>query len=256
MKTKLILLTAAVAIAPCVANAKLLVTKDSPIGTKCFDADSMTGEGYEITVQKIIGLDGFAEYFDKLSGIECMMTPHQTGIPCYLDISGNTVTFCGYGIGECSGAPNGRSEISLWKKIGNGVVRRDFTSYSYTYTPSQSGSPSVPCYERLVDSYSEYGCETGYYTTATSGSASMTCTICPANASCAGTDGIITNFKCRQGYYKDGTGCTRCPSSGGIYGTTESTGATSITECYLPSGSTGTDSTGTFTVTDNCYWTN
>lgn len=76
--------------------------------------------------------------------------------------------------------------------------------------------------------------------------------------------------KCEKGYYGtpmanilggacSGT-CTRCPSSGGVYGTTASSGATSITECYIPSGTTRTFSdsvgSGTETITSNCYYSN
>ncbi len=69
-----------------------------------------------------------------------------------------------------------------------------------------------------------------------------------------------TTYKCARGYYGLPTElnkkCTRCPSSGGIYGTTSGSGATSITECYIESGSTGSDSTGSYTYTGNCYYSN
>jgi len=95
-----------------------------------------------------------------------------------------------------------------------------------------------------------YKCASGYYGTATS--ATSGCTKCPENATCAGGNG--STFSCAKGYYKDGTSCARCPSSGGVYGTTASTGATSITDCYLPSGTTFSDSTGSGTYTSNCYY--
>lgn len=76
--------------------------------------------------------------------------------------------------------------------------------------------------------------------------------------------------KCEQGYYGtpshdfgleigdtgscSGT-CTRCPASGGVYGTTAAAGATSITECYIPSGTTFSDDTGSGTYTNACYYT-
>lgn len=77
-----------------------------------------------------------------------------------------------------------------------------------------------------------------------------------ATASCSSNN----TYKCAQGYYGSPTEfnktCTRCPTSGGIAGTTSGSGATSITECYIESGSTGSDSTGSFTYTGNCYYSN
>ncbi|MCM1294695.1 MAG: hypothetical protein NC311_03980 [Muribaculaceae bacterium] len=60
---------------------------------------------------------------------------------------------------------------------------------------------------------------------------------------------------CPQGSYVNtsGTGCAACPSYGGASGTTSGTGAISITECYIPSG-TYSDSTGTYKITENCYY--
>jgi len=69
-----------------------------------------------------------------------------------------------------------------------------------------------------------------------------------------------TEYRCAVGYYgssSNGTsGCTRCPSSGGIYGTTASAGSTSITSCYIPSGTSFSDSTGSGRYTSNCYYSN
>ena len=64
-----------------------------------------------------------------------------------------------------------------------------------------------------------------------------------------------TQYRCAAGYYgtsSNGTsGCTRCPSNG-----SSTAGATAITSCYLPSGTTGSDSTGSYTYTSNCYYSN
>lgn len=71
--------------------------------------------------------------------------------------------------------------------------------------------------------------------------------------------------KCEKGYYGSplaslagacsGT-CTRCPESGGVYGTTASSGATSRTECYIPTGTSLSDTAGTYQFTENCYYSN
>ena len=86
------------------------------------------------------------------------------------------------------------------------------------------------------------------------------------SASCLAT----YSCECEQGYYGtpstivaiancSGT-CTRCPSSNGVYGTTASSGATSITECYIPSGTSysfsDTIGSGTATIQSDCYYSN
>lgn len=69
-----------------------------------------------------------------------------------------------------------------------------------------------------------------------------------------------TRWRCRVGYYgnptSDTSGCTRCPASGGIYGTTLSPGGMGITQCFIPSGTASNDSAGEFTYTGDCYWRN
>ncbi|MDE5615426.1 MAG: hypothetical protein K2I81_01165 [Alphaproteobacteria bacterium] len=62
------------------------------------------------------------------------------------------------------------------------------------------------------------------------------------------------SYRCAVGYYGTSTngtsGCTRCPSSGGTYGTTASAGSQDITACYLPAGTPMSDGTGTFSCSD------
>lgn len=62
------------------------------------------------------------------------------------------------------------------------------------------------------------------------------------------------SYKCAAGYYGTPTSflagqCTECPGGG-----TSPTGSTSITSCYLPSGSSCSDTSGTCTYTNNCYY--
>ncbi len=75
-------------------------------------------------------------------------------------------------------------------------------------------------------------CDTGYY----------------------GTPSYTYTQRFPSGYTDSFTGCTRCPSSGGGYGTTSSPGATSVTECYIPDGTSFSDDKGSGTYTDNCYY--
>ena len=64
-----------------------------------------------------------------------------------------------------------------------------------------------------------------------------------------------TQYRCAAGYYgittNGSSGCTRCPNSGSSV-----PGPTVIRSCYLPSGTTGTDTSGTYTYTADCYYSN
>ena len=67
-----------------------------------------------------------------------------------------------------------------------------------------------------------------------------------------------TQYRCATGYYgssSNGTsGCSRCPSSGGIYGTSDLGNNKVQTKCYLPIGTSVTDSYGTYTTINKCYY--
>lgn len=56
-------------------------------------------------------------------------------------------------------------------------------------------------------------------------------------------------YQCKAGYYGTGTTCTACPSPG-----TSAVGATAITECYIPSGTSFSDGTGSGTYKSDCYY--
>lgn len=66
-------------------------------------------------------------------------------------------------------------------------------------------------------------------------------------------------YRCSANYYgTPGTsksGCSPCPSSGGVAGKSALGNNTSITGCYIPSGSSFSDGTGSGTYTADCYWT-
>lgn len=61
--------------------------------------------------------------------------------------------------------------------------------------------------------------------------------------------------RCAAGYYGtvgvivSGSPCTQCPLPG-----TSAAGSTSQSDCYIPAGTTGSDSTGTYKYTSNCYY--
>lgn len=127
----------------------------------------------------------------------------------------------------------------------NGVTTT--TSYCWTSYKRVVVGETAKCDCAATETYT---CASGYYGKATSSTTG--CTKCPSNATCSGG----TTFSCNKGYYKNGSLCSRCPASDGVYGTTSGTGATAITECYIPSGTSFTDSTGKWQYTTNCKYTN
>lgn len=56
---------------------------------------------------------------------------------------------------------------------------------------------------------------------------------------------------CAVGEYGDGLICTTCPTPG-----TSTRGAKKITDCYIANGTTGSDSTGSYKYTSDCYYSN
>lgn len=110
-----------------------------------------------------------------------------------------------------------------------------------------------------------YSCGAGYYGTAT-GANNEGCTECTSAPTGAQyTTENSCAWECSSGYYKSGTStCSRCPNSLTLgyknseltsytFGTTATSGATAITECYLQPG-TFYDAMGTFDLTDNCSY--
>ncbi len=151
----------------------------------------------------------------------------------------------------CETTPDGG-----WQDVGNGRERY------YTYTYQMQGKCNVRSGETAT---SQYRCKSGYY-----GNPSSGCITCPANATCNGGTGTTT-FICKYMYYKNGTTCTECPDSDAghlgtlahngtaVRGETYSDGATSITECYIDGLSSYyeeafIDTTGTFFLTDECFY--
>ena len=66
-------------------------------------------------------------------------------------------------------------------------------------------------------------------------------------ATCECTKSI--EFRCVAGYWGSGSTCSACPAPG-----TSSAGTTTMRGCYIPAGTTGSDSTGTYKYTANCYY--
>lgn len=145
--------------------------------------------------------------------------------------------FCSFGIGYAQPCPPGSTDqcavgfICYTDEYGQSLCLDD-CAYDHGYSNWQSYPPGIdtPYQYRYCTPCSQYGeCEWGVH------------------------------YRCAPNYYgktTDGeSGCSPCPSSGTVSGRSDG-GAESITECYIPSGSTGTDSSGSFTYTSKCYYSN
>ena len=94
-------------------------------------------------------------------------------------------------------------------------------------------------------------CVSSAWTAYATGYERRTYRYCSTSTKCTSS----TQYRCAAGYYgrtiNGSSGCTRCPNSGSSVA-----GSIVITSCYLPSGTTGTDTSGTYTYTADCYYSN
>ena len=108
-------------------------------------------------------------------------------------------------------------EISSWGSIGSNRVSR-------TVKRAEDDSDNSVC--KISPAVTEYGCAANYYTTASTPSASMTCSRCP---------GLTTS-----------SGTTRYGNS--------TIGNTSITGCSQPANTTFKDNVGQYQFTSSCRY--
>jgi len=74
---------------------------------------------------------------------------------------------------------------------------------------------------------------------------------------CGNLSGWTTSSrKCNAGYYLNGTQCVSCALATGNGAAVSPAGATSITDCYLPAGTTVADAAGNYKMTGNCSYSN
>lgn len=162
---------------------------------------------------------------------------------------------CATYVANCSTEYSSSCTNSIRCRCPEGTTFPDSTTHVYSITSRRITSycdannkiaPTCTTYKTT------YACDDGYYGTPT-GNVSGACKSCPTNATCA--KGNNSTFICNEGYYKNGSTCTKCPISDGMYGTT-ATGATSITGCYMPANTVLSDTIGDYTYTGDCYYVN
>ncbi|MDE6478555.1 MAG: hypothetical protein K2L94_04910, partial [Alphaproteobacteria bacterium] len=146
----------------------------------------------------------------------------DTGSTCWLSKTPGNYVLCDMG---------GESACSLYSASGaimnSGVHYSAWTTYNSTNHTVQRHkyimNDSSNYYNCQTTKVVEYGCMANYYTTSSTATAS--------------------------------TSCSACPTSDGISGRSAA-GNVAITGCYIPSGSTGSNTTGTFIYDGNSYYCN
>ncbi len=89
---------------------------------------------------------------------------------------------------------------------------------------------------------------------------------CTTTGTCSNINqSTMMQRRCKAGYYntkgleyQSGTvpSCTSCATATGNTNSTSAAGAYAITQCYVPSGISQTNSIGTFEYTSSCYYSN
>lgn len=215
---------ALVALWPMNLLAGLQVDVNSEPGTICFSEQNQNPGAYPYRVVLCGPADMYGDdlsyYGDGVCNSDLTIGEFEVS-SCYLGVRDGYVVLCdAVGEGEitCSycDIPDKGEVISDWDELGNNIVGR--TLYGEVGADDSSAlENNWTCDIDFTVEY-KYGCAAGYYQSSGTG-ASMT--------------------------------CTACESSG-----TNSVGSTAITSCYMPSGSSFSDTTGAGTYTGNCYYTN
>ncbi len=179
------------------------------------------------------------------------------------------VGFGAYCLGTC-GSTTARTTFcnneTLWCG-SSGLDGIGNTNISYPYCMPIQGDIKTPTSSTYIVCFSDLAsCENRNWKANIEGRELSTGMSCSSAGSTSTTTGVYNIWRCTTGYYSasgkttvagmsaQSITCNQCPPSGGVYGTTSGPGATAITQCYLPGGTTGTDDTGAFTYTGDCYY--
>ena len=217
----IILLTAICAL-PGVANAGLQVSATpSDLGKYCYSEGGMFGRLYACDPQ------GAHVDMDQVD-YDCPSDPNNVRPPfmwyndipgeCYVGINNGIRYFCGVSVGD--GDACGQCNFAGGNTSSWTDIGGNRVSRIVTSIPDipEHDQTGWTCKAQTTQKTS-YGCAAGYYSEASVASASMTCIACPTG----GTSLIGTWQK---------------------------------TDCYIPRDSTFSDSTGSGTYTNSCYWKN
>lgn len=202
------------------AHAYLQVSpRPEDIGKLCYsEHNTLNYRLYSVSAP-----DGFWSQTEEVTADECASTYAEqydkNDTHCWVGVTDGVLYHCYPGDStDCIqyGPWETRpDEITDWTPIGENRVGRGTVYDAVNITGDFSCN--------VTYTLSEYGCANGFYSTNASAEENMTCTPCPQ----------ITNTSTQY---------------------TSALGNTSITGCYIPSGASFSDNTGSGTYTNNCYY--
>lgn len=189
-----------------------------------------------------------------------MVLPNSVfaGLPCnkMLCMTGGTWI-------EAEGTNCSNSAISCWGNSSDktGVIsctgcKSGYSLLAVSQNLTCDGNIISAEYNTCVETCSSSNCKSdSTWTTIRTGYQRLVKRSCASNTNCQETP----SYRCASGYYgtssNGSTGCTLCPSFNGIKALSAAGANSSITKCYVPDGTVGTDVTGTFKYTYACYYT-
>ncbi|MBD5388982.1 hypothetical protein HDR63_01875 [bacterium] len=156
--------------------------------------------------------------------------PGTSTAKCFRDSNGTIIQFADCSYATCS----------------SGLVKQNVPISQITENCSKTTTTISTCC---------ISCSTSTCTSDTTYSAYGSAYERKATRSCNCSSGCVATYtyRCAAGYYGSpggsASGCSRCPDGG-----TSAVGSTSVTSCYMPAGSTFSDTTGNGDYTDKCSY--
>ena len=198
------------------AQASLQVSTTSALGTKCYSEDTAA------SVMRVMRSTSKWVYDGGVSFLSCpssrsavSSSGYMSATSCFLGYDGTTTIICSDATSACGGFGYSDGDLVDWGTWKNTTQNRASNIKTVLQTTS-----TYTCAE--VEEVESYGCAAGYYTTASTPSASMT--------------------------------CTACPPSGDNAQTTSDIGNTSVSGCYIPKNSSFSDSSGSGVYSGKCNY--
>ena len=219
-------------------------------GDYCLHSCNTCKDGYT-KILKTENLTGCSKtYYD------CQQESTTTTCTAATYSSATCGTIAAYSLSNCSSSTKkcfGSAYVQTCDKCDSGYTRT-----STTYTPSGCSNSYTYYYCKGsidiggdVTSFcrSDADCTDGVGTTNITGGTKTVTGSCNDDGECEYT----TSVTCNANYYKFGSSCRSCPSTGGVAGLSAA-GSIRVTACYIPANTYIEDTVGKFKFTSDCYY--
>lgn len=232
-----------IANSPTVKPLAVFLFHNQQKGVRVMKTTHITATIIGVTILQCFAANAATTIYGRASGPKLLISYQRKNSPTYYECTNGEYIFDSF--------TNSCISVSYNNKTGNGTNLSPYkidclnpqktTQYQYC---SQSAADATCRHDQKMTINGCEDCPDGFST----------------NDYQSSHNSITTCDTCKQGYYnKNGAytqSCTKCPD-GGTTAANDYSGMTrTITACYLPDGSTGSDTTGTFIITgENCYYT-